>query len=70
MTASEMTNTHGSTTKAGLSATRRKLLERMQRTNFGRLELRIQGGEPVFEPPPRVIQDVKLGGGENGPDRS
>jgi hypothetical protein len=54
-------------TKASLSAPRRRLLEAMQRLNFGRIEgLAITDGEPVFLPPPRMIQDIKIGG-ENGP---
>ncbi|HLH16243.1 MAG TPA: hypothetical protein VKX45_03440 [Bryobacteraceae bacterium] len=54
-------------TKASLSAPRRRLLETMQRLNFGRIEdLEIRKGEPVFNPAPRIIQDIKLGG-ENGP---
>ena len=55
------------TTKASLSAPRRRLLETMQRLNFGRIEdLEIRNGEPMFNPAPRVVQDIKLGG-ENGP---
>jgi hypothetical protein len=39
----------------------------MQRLNFGRIEgLEIRGGEPLFEPAPRIIQDIKIGG-DNGP---
>jgi hypothetical protein len=54
-------------TKASLSAPRRRLLEAMQRLNFGRIEgLEIRSGEPVFQPAPRIIQDIKIGG-ENGP---
>ena len=54
-------------TKASLSAPRRHLLEKMQRLNFGRIEgLVIRKGEPVFQPAPRIIQDIKIGG-ENGP---
>ena len=54
-------------TKASLSAPRRRLLETMQRLNFGRIEdLEIRGGDPVFSPAPRLVQDIKLGG-ENGP---
>ena len=54
-------------TKASLSAPRRRLLETMQRLNFGRIEgLAIRNGEPVFQPAPRIIQDIKIGG-ENGP---
>ena len=34
----------------------------MQRIGFGRIEsLRVAGGQPVFDPPPRVIREVKLG---------
>ena len=54
-------------TKASLSAPRRRLLETMQRLNFGRIEdLEIRGGDPVFTPAPRLVQDIKLGG-DNGP---
>lgn len=54
-------------TKASLSAPRRQLLETMQRLNFGRIEdLEIRKGEPMFNPAPRIVQDIKLGG-ENGP---
>lgn len=55
------------TPKSSLSAPQRRLVELMQRLNFGRIEdLIIRGGEPVFDPAPKVIQKVKIGG-ENGP---
>jgi hypothetical protein len=39
----------------------------MQRMNFGRIEaLAIEGGEPSFTPPPRIVKDVKLGAADNG----
>jgi hypothetical protein len=39
----------------------------MQRLNFGRIEsLLIRAGEPAFDPPPKLVQDIKIGG-ENGP---
>jgi len=39
----------------------------MQETNFGRiLGLVVRSGEPVLDPPPRVIREIKFGG-ENGP---
>jgi hypothetical protein len=39
----------------------------MQRLNFGRIEnLAVRAGEPTFDPAPRIIQDIKIGG-ENGP---
>lgn len=57
----------GISTKSSLTAPRRRLLEAMQRLNFGRIEgLEIRNGEPVFQPAPRIIQDIKIGG-ENGP---
>jgi hypothetical protein len=53
-------------TKSSLSTQQKRLLETMQKTNFGRIEgLTIRGGEPVFSPPPRVVKDVKLGAADN-----
>ncbi|GIW90485.1 MAG: hypothetical protein KatS3mg109_0917 [Pirellulaceae bacterium] len=53
--------------KSDLSTNRFRLLELMQTINFGRIEcLAIHNGEPVLEPPPRVIREIKFGG-ENGP---
>jgi hypothetical protein len=53
--------------KHDLSARRAGLLELMQSINFGRIEgLAILDGDPVLDPPPRVIREVKFGG-ENGP---
>ena len=55
------------TTKSSLSDSHRRLVELMQRINFGRIEhLIVRDGAPVFDPAPRVIQKVKIGG-ENGP---
>ena len=54
-------------TKSSLSPARKRLVEMMQRLNFGQIEdLEIRRGEPQFSPSPRVVQDIKLGG-ENGP---
>ena len=54
-------------TKSALSAQQRRLLETMQRLNFGRIEnLPVRAGEPAFDPAPRIIQEIKIGG-ENGP---
>jgi len=54
-------------TKSSLSHSRAQLVERMQRLGFGTIEnLTIRDGEPVLDPPPRVIRDAKLGG-ESGP---
>jgi len=56
-------------TKQDLSDARRRLLELMQEINFGRIEgLVVKGGEPVFDPSPRVVREIKFGG-ENGPRR-
>lgn len=55
------------TTKSSLSDSHRRLVELMQRLNFGRIEnLIVRDGAPVFDPAPKVIQKVKIGG-ENGP---
>jgi hypothetical protein len=57
----------GISTKASLSASRKRLLETLQYLNFGRIEgLEIRDGEPVFQPAPRIFQDIKLGA-ESGP---
>ena len=53
--------------KKSLSASQQKLVETFQRLNFGRIEgLLIRGGEPVLDPPPKLIQGIKIGA-ENGP---
>ena len=54
-------------TKSALTAGRITLLEVMQRYPFCRIQnLEIRGGEPRFDSPPRVIQQVKIGT-DNGP---
>ena len=56
-----------SITLASLPPERRRLLKRMQRINFGRIEnLVIKDGQPVLSPSPRVVRSVKFGG-RNGP---
>jgi hypothetical protein len=56
-----------SITKSSLSPAQARLFELLQGLNFGRVEgLRVRAGEPIFDPPPRVIQTVKLGL-DNGP---
>jgi len=53
--------------KASLSPARRRLLEILQQINFGRLEtLAIRNGEPVLDPMPRKVLEIKFAG-ENGP---
>ena len=52
--------------KSDLSKRRRRLLELMQELGFGRIEaLPVRGGEPVIDPPPRIVREVKFGG-QNG----
>ena len=55
------------TTKSSLSYPLHRLVELMQFINFGRIESpRVQGGQPIFEPAPRIVQKLKMGG-DNGP---
>lgn len=56
-------------TKSSLSPARRRLLDLMSDIYFGRIErLAVSGGEPVFDPPPKVVRKIKIGG-ENGQRR-
>lgn len=53
--------------KSSLSAKQKHLLELMQQINFGRIEgIAVCNGEPVLDPPPRTIREIKFMG-ENGP---
>ena len=53
--------------KSSLTPSQQKLLAEMQRINFGRIEgLVVRAGEPVLDPRPRIIREIKFGG-ENGP---
>lgn len=53
--------------KASLPEPRKRLIELMQSINFGRVEgLAIRAGDPVLDPLPRVVREIKFGG-ENGP---
>jgi hypothetical protein len=55
------------TNKSSLTPASAKLIELLQTLNFGRIEaLKIQAGQPVFDPPPRVIQKLKIGA-DNAP---
>ena len=50
-----------------LSVSRKQLVSMMQETNFGCiLGLVVRSGEPVLDPPPRIVREIKFGG-ENGP---
>ncbi len=54
-------------TKASLPPARKRLLDLLQRINFGRLEgLLVRGGDPVLTPLPRVVREYKFAA-ENGP---
>ena len=53
--------------KSSLTHPQARLVDLMQRLNFGRIEdLHILNGEPLFDPPPRVFRDVRPGRA-NGP---
>jgi len=53
--------------KSSLSPSQQKLVTEMQRINYGRIEgLSVRRGQPVLDPPPRVVREIKFGG-ENGP---
>lgn len=54
-------------TKGDLTPARKRLVELMQRVGFGRIEgLVVRGGDPVLDPPPRVVREIKFCA-ENGP---
>lgn len=54
-------------TKTSLSPARRRLVELMQRLNFGRIEgLAVRAGEPVLDPMPAVVREHKFCS-DNGP---
>jgi hypothetical protein len=54
-------------TKSSLPAARQRFLELLQAIGFGSIEgLVVRGGQPVLDPPPAVIYEVKFGA-ENGP---
>jgi len=55
--------------KTSLSPSRIRLLELMQKLNFGRIEnLRIRDGEPQFVPPPKITEHIRIGSA-SGPRR-
>lgn len=46
----------------------RRLIKLMQVIGFGHIEgLHLKEGQPVFDPPPRVVRDHKFGARGNGP---
>ena len=51
------------TTKSALSPQGQRLLVLMQEMHFGRIErLVVRCGDPVFDPPPRLVREIRLGG--------
>jgi hypothetical protein len=44
-----------------LSAPRQKLLQAMRRNPFSNIEIIVRGGEPCFNPPPKITREIKLG---------
>jgi hypothetical protein len=54
-------------TRKALSADRGRLLALMQSINFGHIEgLDVRSGEPILDPLPRVVRELKFGG-DNAP---
>lgn len=54
-------------TLSSLPEPHQNLVRLMQQIGFGRIEnLCVQDGLPVFDPPPRVVEDVKFTA-DNGP---
>jgi hypothetical protein len=50
-------------TRTTLSEPRKNLIDLMQRLKFGRIErLVVRDGEPVLDPAPRIVRDIKIGG--------
>jgi hypothetical protein len=58
-------------TASSLSPAWRRLLGLCQQINFGAIEdLVVRDGQPIFDPPPLIIRDVKFSSGAaNGPRR-
>jgi hypothetical protein len=54
--------------KRDLTPARRRFIERMQQTGFGRYEhVVVRRGEPQLDPAPRCTTEVKFGADDNGP---
>ncbi len=52
--------------KSSVPLPRQRLIELMQRVNFGRIDgLVVTDSQPVLDPPPQITREIKLGG-ENG----
>ncbi len=49
-------------TLSGTTYNRRRLIQTMLEMNYGQIEgLRVVAGEPVFDPPPRIVNEVCFG---------
>ena len=54
-------------TKLSLPAARQRFLELLQAISFGSIEgLVVRGGQPILNPPPVLVYEIKFGA-ENGP---
>ena len=50
-----------------ITPAKRRLLQVMQEVYFGRIDgLVVRDGEPIFDPAPKVVREIKFGG-DNGP---
>jgi hypothetical protein len=48
--------------RKSLSTAKARLVEIIEQLRFGRIEnLIVRGGEPTFDPPPRISRDIKFG---------
>ena len=45
-----------------ISPARQKLVKTIQSLGFGVIDLEIANGEPCVLPPPKILQDIKIGG--------
>ena len=52
--------------KTDLSHPRQRVVELLQHVNFGKVDLLVQGAEPILDPRPRIIETRKMGA-PNGP---
>jgi hypothetical protein len=46
-----------------ISPARQRLVEIIESLGFGAIELDVAHSEPSFDPPPKILQDIKIGGG-------
>lgn len=60
-------STAGALRKGALCPLRRRLLELMQRINFGRVQFIVRDGQPDFTQPVLTVRTVKPASGENKP---